>query len=118
MLDQHLSQLVSDVDGAWGAAIGGFDGLLIESFGSGSVDLGLLVAEHAGLMRAAFGAYENTLAGGKVREFYLRGDHLSAYSLPVGEDLFLMVVFEGNRTNLGQARLYGIDTAKKLKEVL
>ncbi|WP_027482680.1 roadblock/LC7 domain-containing protein [Deinococcus pimensis] len=119
MLDQHLSQLVHDVDGAWGAAIGGYDGLLIESHGSGSVDLGLLVAEHAGLMRAAHGAYENTLGGGNVREFFLRGDALSAFSLPIGPDLFLMVVLGGGaEANLGQARLYGLETARKLKEVL
>lgn len=119
MLDQYLSQLVRDVDGAWGAAIGGYDGLLIESHGSGSVDLSLLVAEHAGLMRAAHGAYENTLGGGSVREFYLRGDTLSAFSLPVGPDLFLMVVLEGaDSDNLGQARLYGLQSARKLQEVL
>ena len=117
MLDQHLSQLVQDVDGAWGAAIGGYDGLLIEGYGSGGVDLALLVAEHAGLMKATFGAYEQTLAGGRGREFYVRGDHLSAYSFPVGEDLFLVVALDG-KSNLGQARLYGLDTAKKLKEVL
>ena len=118
MLDEHLSQLVADVDGAWGAAIGGYDGLLIEGYGSnGSMDLSLLVAEHAGLLRAAFTAYESTLAGGKVREFYVRGDFLSAYSLPIGEELFLMVLLE-NKSNLGQARLYGLDAAKKLKELL
>ena len=117
MLDQHLSQLVADVDGASGAAIGDFDGLLVEGHGGGTVDLGLLVAEHAGLLRAAFSAYEGTLAGGPVREFYLRGEQLSAYSLPVSDDLFLMILLDG-RANLGQARLYGMDTAKKLKEVL
>lgn len=118
MLEQHLSQLVADVDGAAGAALGGFDGLLVESVGTVSTDFSLLVAEHAGLMRAAFGAYENTLSGGKVREFYLRGDFLSAYTLPVGEDLFLMLVLEGQPSNLGQARLYGLDAARKLKEIV
>ena len=108
---------MADVDGAWGAVIGGYDGLLIEGHGGGNVDLGLLVAEHAGLMKAAFGAYEHTLGGGKVRELYLRGDLMSAYSLPMNEDLFLMVVLDG-KANLGQARLYGLETAKKLREVL
>lgn len=118
MLEQHLSQLVTDVDGASGAAIGGFDGLLVESVGGANTDLSLLVAEHAGLIRAAFGAYENTLSGGKIREFYLRGDFFSAYNLPIGEDLFLMLVLESGKANLGQARLYGLEAAKKLKEVL
>lgn len=117
MLDQHLNQLVADVDGATGAALGGFDGLLVEGVGGGSADLSLLVAEHAGLLGAAFGAYENTVGGGQMREFWLRGDHLSAYSLPVNQDLFLLVVLAGH-SNLGQARLYGLEAARKLKEAL
>ena len=118
MLEQHLSQLVADVSGAAGAAIGGFDGLLVEAYGDAPTDLSLLVAEHASLMRAAFSAYENTLAGGSVREFYLRGDALSAYSLPVGDELFLMIVLDSSQSNLGQARLYGLEAAKALKEIL
>lgn len=118
MLEQHLSQLVADVNGASGAAIGGFDGLLVEGHGAPSANLGLLVAEHAGLLRAAFGAFENTLAGGQVRELYLRGDALSLYSLPMSAELFLMVVLNGAGNNLGQARLYGLATAQKLLEEL
>lgn len=109
---------MADVDGASGAAIGGFDGLLVEEYGAGNSDLSLLVAEHAGLLRAAFSAYENTLSGGQLREFYLRGDHLSAFSLPVSSELFLMIVMDGQKNNLGQARLYGLETAKKLGEIL
>ncbi len=118
MLEQHLSQLVADVSGASGAAIGGFDGLLVEGHGASGADLSLLVAEHAGLLRAAFGAFEHTLSGGQVRELYLRGDALSMYSVPMNADLFLMVILGSAGNNLGQARLYTLSAAQKLREEL
>ena len=113
----HLTQLVTDVDGAWAAAIGGLDGLLVEGHATTSTDLNLLVAEHAGLMRAATGAYSDTLGGGSVRELYLRGERLSVYLHPITTDFFLLLALDG-RSNLGQARLYGRDAARKLEAYL
>ncbi|SMB92292.1 roadblock/LC7 domain-containing protein [Deinococcus hopiensis] len=113
----HLTQLVTDVDGAWAAAIGGLDGLLVEGHATTSTDLNLLVAEHAGLMRAATGAYGDTLGGGAVRELYLRGERLSVYVHPITRDFFLLLALDG-RSNLGQARLYGRDAARKLEAYL
>ncbi len=116
MLDQ-LTQLVADVDGALGAAIGGFDGLLVEGHSNQAMDLSLLVAEHAGLIRSASHAYQDTLNSGSVREFYVRGDQLGVYALPIGEDFFLMVVVD-KTGSLGQARLYGLQAARGLRELL
>ena len=116
MLDQ-LTQLVTDVDGALGAAIGGFDGLLVEGHSAQAMDLSLLVAEHAGLIRSAAHAYDDTLSAGQVREFYLRGDQLGVYALPIGPEFFLMVVVD-KAANLGQARLYGLQAARDLRGLL
>lgn len=113
----HLTQLVTDVDGAWAAAIGGLDGLLVEGHAAADADLGLLVAEHAGLMRAANAAYGDTLAGGSPRELYLRGERLSVYLHPITPQFFLMLALDG-RSNLGQARLYGRAAARVLEAEL
>lgn len=113
----QLTQLVKDVDGAWAAAIGGLDGLLIEGYTASSTDLNLLVAEHAGLFRTANTSYLNTLNGGAARELYVRGERLSVYLHPIKTEYFLLLAVDA-RSNLGQARLYGRDTARKLETIL
>lgn len=113
MLD-HLTQLVHDVDGAWAAAIGGLDGLLVEGHSVNDTDLNLLVAEHSGIVRAANAAYEDTLAVGAARELYLRGDSMSVYITPITPEFFLILALDA-RSNLGQARLYGRDAARKVE---
>ncbi len=111
-----LKQLVMDVDGAWAAALGGLDGLLVDGHSEADVDLTLLVAEHAGLLRAAKQAYEQTLSGGTPGEWFLRGETLSAYLLPI-QDFFLLLILDGHG-NLGQARVYGQQTLKQLETYL
>lgn len=113
----QLTQLVNDVDGAWAAAIGGLDGLLIEGHTTTSTDLNILVAEHAGLFRSANTIYQQTLNGGPTRELYLRGERLSVYLHPIKTEFFLLLAVDA-RSNLGQARLYGRDTARKLEAML
>lgn len=102
---QQLRELVSDVSGAWGAAIGGLDGLLVEGHTDDQLDLGVLVAEHAGLVRAAQSAYGGTLNGGQPQELFIRGERLSTLNTMIGDEFFLMLVMDGDG-NLGQARLY------------
>ena len=77
----------------------------------------LLIAEHAGLYRSASTAYSTTLNGGQTREMYLRGERLSVYLHPIKGDYFLLLAVDA-RSNLGQARLYGRDTARKLEATL
>lgn len=115
MLDA-LKQLVMDVDGAWAAALGGMDGLLVDGHTEADVDLTLLVAEHAGLLRAAKQSYELTLSGGTPGEWFVRGETLSAYLLPL-QDFFLLLILDGHG-NLGQARIYGQQTLKQLETYL
>lgn len=112
----ELTQLVTDVRGAWAAAIGGLDGLLVEGYCPTAADLNLLVAEHAGLLRAA-GAASDTLGGGQARELYLRGESMSVYLLPINSEFFLLLALDGH-SNLGQARLYGHAAARTLEAQL
>lgn len=109
-----LTRLLTDVDGAWAAAIGSLDGLLVDSHATAPGDLNLLVAEHAGLLRAAQSAYTHTLGGGETRELYLRGERLSVYLHPIGSAFFLLIALDA-RSNLGQARLYGRVAARQLE---
>jgi uncharacterized protein len=109
-----LKQLVGDVDGAWAAAISGLDGLLVESYSATDIDLSLLVAEHAGMVKTASQAYTQVLSGGQPRELYIRAERLSVYLHPIGQNFFLLLALSG-RSNLGQARLYGRDAAQKLE---
>lgn len=113
----HLTQLVADVNGAWAAAIGGLDGLLVEGHAAAATDLNLLVAEHAGLLRAVGAAYQDTLEGGRTRELYLRGERLGVYLQPITPDFFLLLALDA-RSNLGQARLYSREAARRLESYL
>ena len=114
---EHLRRLVEDVDGAWAAALGGLDGLLVDGHSNADVDLSLLVAEHAGLLRGARQAYD-TLSGGQAQEWFMRGQTLSTYVTPLpGQEFFLLLVLDG-QGNLGQARLYGLQTARQLEDYL
>lgn len=109
----ELNKLVTDVDGAWAAAIGGLDGLLVEGYTPTATDLHLLVAEHAGLLRATGSVYTQTVNGGSPREFYVRGEQLSVYLQPINPQFFLLLALDG-RSNLGQARLYTREAARSL----
>ena len=113
----YFTQLVAYVDGPWAAAIGGLDGLLVEGHTAAATDLNLLVAEHAGMLRTANAAYGETLGGGHARELYLRGERLSVYLHPITPDFFLLLALDG-RSNLGQARLYGREAARRLETYL
>ena len=112
-----LKQLVGDVDGAWAAAISGLDGLLVESYSATDIDLSLLAAEHAGLLRSASQVYTQTLSGGEPREVFVRAERISVFLHPIGEHFFLLLALAG-RSNLGQARLYGRDAAHRLEAEL
>lgn len=112
-----LTKLVNEVDGAWAAAIGGLDGLLVEGYSPAGADLNLLVAEHAGLLRGANAVYTQTLSGGQPREWYVRGETLSVFLQPINDQFFLLVALDG-RSNLGQARLYTREATRNLGEYL
>ncbi|RTR26658.1 roadblock/LC7 domain-containing protein [Deinococcus radiophilus] len=111
---QQLTQLVKDVDGAWAAAIGGMDGLLVEGHSAAAVSLDLLIAEHAGLMRGAGDAY-GMIGGGRPRELYIRGEQFSVFLFPVNEQFFVLLALDGGSANLGQARVYTRAAARALE---
>ncbi len=100
-----INTLVVEVDGLYSAAVGGLDGLLIESFSRYPVvDMESAVAEHAGLLKATRESYAATMNGHELREWLAVTDNLIGYTVPVSEEYFLLCVGSDD-VNLGQLRL-------------
>ena len=117
-LDEILSNLVTNVDGALAAAVGGMDGLLVEQFPADTkTPISNLVAEHANLLRSTVNAYKKVLDLGAVGEIIVQTDKIMGYLRPITTDFFLTLVMEP-RGNLGKARLMSSETIRQLKGTL
>jgi len=126
-----LHELLDRVDGAFAAALGTLEGLLVEGVGRRRVDLEAAVAEHAALLRQARAAYAGSLGTPRVEELLVGGHPVVGYarmvrpsgspsrtvSSPRGPtDLFLLLLLSAEG-NLGQARFQAAKAADKLAEV-
>ncbi len=131
-MEEVLHHLLDQVEGAFAAAIGTLDGLLVEGVRRKRVDLEAAVAEHAALLRQAKAAYAGSLGTPRVQELLVGGHPVVGYAqmvrkasprpqgaFPQGqglEELFLLLLMKPE-ANLGQARLQTAKTAEKLAEV-
>jgi uncharacterized protein len=117
-LDQILTQLVSNTDGALGAALGGMDGLLIEQFSNDArLVLSNVVAEHSNLLRNTKAAYGVSLAAGEVDELFVSAEKLLGFTKRVNSDFFVTLMLEPNG-NIGKARLLLDQAVRQLKGLL
>ncbi len=117
-LEEILSNLVSHVDGAVGAALGGMDGLLVEQYAvEAKLNLSTIIAEHANILRNARSAYSNSLAAGSVREVLVTAEHMLGYTRLVTPDFFLTLVLDP-KGNIGKARLLGDQAIKQIQEIV
>jgi uncharacterized protein len=117
-LDEILSNLVSNVDGALGAALGGMDGLLIEQFSNDAkLNLGNVIAEHSNLLRNARIAYAVSLSAGEVNELLIASDKLIGFTKRITEDFFVTLILEPSG-NIGKARLLLDQAVRRLKGML
>ena len=113
-----INTLVVEVEGLYAAAVGGTDGLLIESFSRYPVvDLEGAVAEHAGLLQSARESYASIMKAPELREWLLVTDNIVGYVVPVSADYFLLCI-GGADVNLGQLRLKAKLAADKIRGVL
>lgn len=131
-MEELLQHLLDQVEGAFAAAIGTLDGLLVEGVRRRRVDLEAAVAEHAALLRQARAAYAGSLGTPRVQELLVGGHPVVGYAhvvrragpnpqgpLPRGkgpEELFLLLLM-GPGANLGQARVQTAKAVEKLAEV-
>lgn len=122
-MESLLQSLLDRVDGAFAAAIGTLDGLLVEGVRRKRVDLEAAIAEHAALLRQARAAYAGNLGTPKVQELLVGGHPVVGYARMVRapgprprEDLFLLLLLDPEG-NLGQARLQTARTMERLAEV-
>lgn len=72
-MEELLQHLLDQVEGAFAAAIGTLDGLLVEGARRRRVDLEAAVAEHAALLRQAKAAYAGSLGTPRVHELLVGG---------------------------------------------
>ncbi|MFN3267287.1 MAG: roadblock/LC7 domain-containing protein [Deinococcales bacterium] len=117
-LDQILTQLVNNTDGALGAALGGMDGLLIEQFSNDAkLILSSVVAEHSNLLRSTRVAYEVSLGAGQVDEILVSSEKLLGLTKCINPDFFVALILEPSG-NIGKARLFLAAAARQLKGLL
>jgi uncharacterized protein len=117
-LDELLSSLVNDVDGALGAAIGGMDGLLIEQYAAdASLNLDTIIAEHANILKSIKAAYSNSLTAGNVTEILITAEQIMGFTKEVTSEFFLTIILEP-KGNVGKARLLGQQAAGRIREVV
>lgn len=117
-LDEILSNLVANVDGAIGAALGGMDGLLIEQFSNDAkLNLSNVIAEHSNLLRSAKIAYAVSLGAGEVSEIQITSDKLIGFTKRITNDFFVTLVLEPSG-NIGKARLLLDHAIRHLKGML
>ena len=130
-MEELLQHLLDQVEGAFAAAIGTLDGLLVEGARRRRVDLEAAVAEHAALLRQVKAAYAGSLGTPRVHELLVGGHPVVGYvhvvrragprpqgPVPRGkghEDLFLLLLM-APEANLGQARLQTAKAVEKLAE--
>jgi predicted regulator of Ras-like GTPase activity (Roadblock/LC7/MglB family) len=117
-IDQILRDLVREIDGALGAALGGMDGLLIaQAHGDRSFDLATVTAEHATILKNARQAYTQVLRVGDIEQVLITAKDALGFTMLVGTDYFVTIVL-GPRGNVGKARLLCERHAGVLKKVL
>jgi predicted regulator of Ras-like GTPase activity (Roadblock/LC7/MglB family) len=115
-LDQLLAYLVNNVDGALSAAVGGMDGLLIEQYPQQAQGLSALAAETTNILVNTRNAYSGGLSGGALREVIVTTEKYVGYTRLLNDELFCLVIMNPVG-NIGKARLYSAQAAKRILEV-
>ena len=99
-----LNELVSSVDGAFGAGLVGLDGLVIDQASNkGDFDINVAGAEYATIIKNARKASES-FGAGKTNEILISTEKATMIMMMVGSDYFCALAI-GLDGNLGRGRL-------------
>lgn len=116
-LDDILVSLVEEVDGAIAAAVAGMDGLLVEQHPQDLTELAAVAAEMTFVLNSSRNLLSKRFDGGDLQELVLGSERRVAYVRLLDNGLFCLILLEQGG-NLGKARLYGMNAARKLAQVL
>lgn len=116
-LDEILTGLIDQVDGAVAAAIGGMDGLVVEQVGTRQEVIPAFVAELTNVLAASRSTLAARLDAGNLGEVVLGADRQVAYVRILSPDLFCVVLLDAGG-NLGKARLYSGYAGRRVLEAL
>jgi len=112
-LDDILARLQEQVDGCLVAAVAGLDGLVIEQHPQDAPDIAGVVAELTYVLGNLRAAMSDQLEGGPLQEVIVVSERRTGYARMLDGDMFCMVVL-GRRGNLGKARLYSEEAARRI----
>lgn len=114
-LDEFLTYLVNNIDGALAAVIGDVDGLIVEQYPKEGQDLSALTAQWTNVM-TALDAVTESLKGGDLKEVMVTAESVIGYARILNEELYCFVLMNPSG-NIGKARLYSEQIAKQMLEV-
>ena len=116
-LEDILARMVHQVDGCLAAAVAGTDGLVIEQQPHEGSELAGVVAEVVNALASMRASMTGELEGGALREVIATSERRTVYARVLGPEVFCLLVL--NRSgNLGKARLYSEEAARKISGVL
>ena len=115
-LDDFLSYVVSNVDGALFAALGSVDGLLVDQYPKQGNDLSAFTAELTNVLGNVGRLNQAGFDGGPLQEAMVTAERLMSYARMLNDELFLFIVMNPSG-NLGKARLYSEQVAPQILEM-
>lgn len=114
-LDEMLSYLIDNVDGAQLALIADSDGLLIEQYPANGKDLSEVTVQWTKVM-TVIEAASKTVNGGHTKDLMISSEKMLAYARTLNESLFILVVMNSSG-NFGLAKLYCKKIEKQILEI-
>ena len=115
-LDDLLSYVINNVDGALFVALGAMDGLLVGQYPQEGQDLSAFTAEVTNVLNALTRLTTTDFEGGALKEVMATAERLISYARLLNDELFLVVVMNPSG-NLGKARLYSEQLSPKILEL-
>lgn len=93
-LDEILASLVEGIGGATAAAVGGVDGLIVDQYPEGELDLAGATAELTTVVTSVQNLFGDYLDAGDPNEVILTGERITAYVRLLNREYFSLVLLD------------------------